>query len=373
MSDLALLLSDFTVRNVTLAALLLGAVSGVLGSFALLRQQSLLGDTLSHAALPGIVLGFLAAGRQLGALLAGALATGLLAALAVSALTRHSRLKSDAALGAVLSVFFALGLVLLTYVGNRAGAGQAGLETFLFGQAATALPGDVRLMALLGGAALLVVLAFWKAFKVMTFDPGFAASLGLPLAGLELLLTVLLALAIVIGLQLVGVVLMAAMIVAPAAAARQWSRTLGQMVVLAALFGALAGVAGTLLSTLGRGLSTGPLIVIVASGLVLVSLACAPGRGLAARAWQARRAQRALRARQLLGHLYALAEAHGDPAYPVESGMLGSYYGVRPTGALRRLEAEGLIEPLRHAEGEGRHWRLTAEGYRQAQSGRGAP
>ncbi len=369
MSELLAFLGDFTLRNVMLGAALLGATSGVLGSFALLRQQSLLGDTLSHAALPGIALGFLAAGsRQLAPILAGALLTGALAAFAVLSLTRYSRLKSDAALGAVLSVFFAVGIVLLTFIGNQNDAGRAGLESFLFGQAATVIPSDVRLMLVIALVVLLVVLAFWKEFKVMTFDAGFAASLGLPLAMLELTLTVLIALAIVIGLQLVGVVLMASMIVAPAAAARQWSRTLEQMVFLSALFGAIAGVLGTLLSATSRGLATGPLIVIVVSVLVLASLLVAPRRGLLWQALNTRRTQGALQEQQVLGNLYQLARAHHDPAYPVESGMLGSYYEVNPRAPLGRLEQDGLIECLAHVPGEGLHWRLTAKGYRQAET-----
>jgi len=144
MDAIVTLLGDYTLRTVALGAILLGVTSGALGSFAVLRKQSLLGDTLSHAALPGIALGFLVAGgRSLSAVLAGALATGVLAALTMLLLVRRSRLKTDASLGVALSVYFAAGVVLLSFVQGRAGAGQAGLETFLFGQAAAILRSDL--------------------------------------------------------------------------------------------------------------------------------------------------------------------------------------------------------------------------------------
>ncbi len=360
---------DFTLRNVMLGAALLGVSSGVLGSFALLRQQSLLGDALAHAALPGVCLGFLLTGSReplpifVGALLSGALAAGF-----TMLLTSRSRLKTDAALGASLSIFFAFGLVLLTFIQSRSGSGQAGLEAFLFGQAAAIVPSDVRLMAVVAVAALLTVALLWKEFKLLTFDPQFAASLGFPRLPLEVLLTSILAFAIVIGLQLVGVVLMAAIIIAPAAAARQWSDSLGQMVGLAALFGALAGVSGAALSASGRGLATGPLIIITASLIALASLLFAPERGLIASAYRAREARRELEQQRVLLDMYGLAQRHGDPLYPSESGMLRALYGGSPEAQLRRLEAAGLAEHTTHIPGEGTHYRLTEAGWARAEA-----
>lgn len=281
MDALLALAGDYTLRNVALGAAILGVTAGVLGSFAVLRQQSLLGDALSHAALPGVCLGFMiAGGRSLGAILAGAMVTGTLAALLVLVLTRRSRLKSDAALGIALSVFFAVGVVLLSHVQGGGDASQGGLDAFLFGQAAGILRSDLWLMAGLGGFALLSVAALWKEFALVTFDPLFAASIGLPVVLLEAVLTATIALAVVIGLQMVGVVLMAAMVVAPAVAARQWTRRLGAMVILAATIGAAGGVVGALLSATRRGLATGPLVILAVSVAVLLSLAFAPERGL---------------------------------------------------------------------------------------------
>lgn len=369
MPDLFSFLTDFTIRNVALGAALLGITSGVLGSFALLRQQSLLGDTLSHAALPGVTLGFLVAGsRQTVPILIGALLSGALAALLVILLTRRSRLKTDAALGTALSLFFAIGLVLLTYIQNQNNAGQAGLDAFLFGQAASILPSDLIVMGGVTVLALVLVTSLWKEFKVMTFDPEFAGSLGFPVLALEIIMTVMIAFAIVIGLQMVGVVLMASMIIAPAAAARQWSKTLGQMVALSALFGALSGLSGALISATQRGLATGPLIVIAASMIVLVSLFFAPNRGLLWAALESRRNALQLRSKQVLVDLYQLAEQHHDPAYPSEIGMMRSYYGQNPTRLLKRLEARGLVQADKHMQEEGQHWTLTATGYEEAQT-----
>ncbi|MFN4101013.1 MAG: metal ABC transporter permease, partial [Pararhodobacter sp.] len=197
MSALADLLSSGIVRIVLTGAALLGAISGMLGAFAVLRRQSLLGDALSHAALPGVCLGFLiAGGRDLGSVMAGAFVTGALAALLMMLIVRRTPLKTDAALGIVLSVFFAIGIVLLTFLQTRGGAGGLGLMTFLFGQAAAIARGDLWIMGGVGLAALVLVLAFWKEFKLVSFDADYARAQGFPVTLLEAGLTVMVALAI---------------------------------------------------------------------------------------------------------------------------------------------------------------------------------
>jgi manganese/zinc/iron transport system permease protein len=357
------LLADYTVQNVIAGASLLGLISGVLGCFAVLRQQSLLGDTLSHAALPGVCIGFIVAGsRDLGSILAGALVTAVLAALAMLALTRYSRLKTDAGLGISLSVSFAVGVVLLTYVQGTNNASQGGLDSFLFGQAAAILRSDLWLMGGITAGALVLVATLWKELKLVTFDPTFAATIGLPVGVLETALTLTVALAVIVGLQMVGVVLMAAMVIAPAVAARQWTKRLEPMVVLAAVFGMVSGVAGALLSALGRGLPTGPLIILVASSIVLVSLLFAPERGVLWETLKRRRDQRELGANQVLTTLYGLAAHHKDPRYPSEQGMIDTYHGLATRRALARLEERGLVRPVAHMPVEGLHWELTAKG-----------
>ncbi|MGH2697804.1 MAG: metal ABC transporter permease [Actinomycetota bacterium] len=275
------LFTDYTLRTVALGAGILGIVSGVLGSFAVLRQQSLLGDAISHAALPGIVGAFLLTGSSASLpLIFGAGIAGWIGTLVVRTIVRNTRIKNDGALGLVLSVFFGIGLMLLTYSQSRPDASQAGLDKFLFGQAAALLRADVITMALLGGVAVVAVALFWKEFKLLSFDPEFGRVLGFRMGAIDILLTTLIVVAIVIGLQTVGVVLMSAMVVAPGAAARQWTDRLSVMVCLSALFGALAGVTGALVSSTGARLPTGPMVVLSASVIVLLSLLFAPNRGL---------------------------------------------------------------------------------------------
>jgi len=274
-------LMDPTFHLVAMGSALIGALGGVLGTFALLRRQSLMGDAMSHAALPGIVLAFLLTGsRDLPLLLAGASLSAWLGALLVVFIIRHSRIRPDAALGLVLSVFFGFGMVLLTVAQRRPTAAQAGLERFLFGQAAMMLQRDVEGIALAAALILLLIVLLWKEFKVLAFDPAFAAAIGLPVMALDVLLTTLIVLTIALGLQAMGVVLMSGVLVAPAAAARQWTNRLEPMVILAGGFGALSGILGTLLSSwIGR-LPTGPVIALCASGIALFSLGFAPHRGL---------------------------------------------------------------------------------------------
>jgi manganese/zinc/iron transport system permease protein len=342
------LLFDYTLRTVALGSGVLGLASGALGAFAVLRRQSLLGDAISHAALPGIALAFLLTGSKTPLVLVlGAAAAGWIATLAVGGILRSSRVKADSALGLTLSVFFGFGMVLLTFIQRRPDATQAGLDKFLFGQAATLLARDVISMAVLGAAALVVVLVLWKEFKLLAFDPDFAASLGFPARRLDVLLTTLLVVAIVSGLQTVGVVLMSAMIVAPAAAARQWTDRLGRMIALSALFGAAAGVSGAMISSLTARLPTGPVIVLCATAIVVFSLACAPNRGLLWQAARNQRARRRLHADTVLANLYHLAAQHERPEEAPHARAVLRAMGAGPGArrALAALQTRGLVRP----------------------------
>ncbi|BCX02075.1 MAG: zinc ABC transporter permease [Candidatus Roseilinea sp.] len=281
------LIFDYTLRNVALGSALLGVVSGVLGCFAVLRRQGLLGDALAHAALPGICVAYLLAHAKTQiVLLIGAAVAGWIATILLLQIVRHTRISEDGALGIVLSTFFAFGIVLLTFITKRGDANQSGLDKFLFGQAAALVAEDVITMAILGGSALALVALLYKEFKLLAFDASFGASLGFNTNVLSVLLTSLVVIAIVIGLQTVGVVLMAAMLVGPAVAARQWTNRLSVMLILAALFGALAGLAGALLSVSDAGIPTGPMIILSLTVIVLFSLFLAPERGLV---WDAMR------------------------------------------------------------------------------------
>lgn len=329
---------DYTLRTVALGTAILGIVSGTLGAFAVLRRQSLLGDAMSHAALPGIALAFLlTASKAPLVLMLGAGIAAWIGTLVVLFVVDKSRIKDDAALGLVLSVFFGFGLMLLTFIQRRPDATQAGLDTFLFGQAAALVQRDVVLMAIIGAVALLILVVFWKEFKLLTFDRDYAVTLGFPARLLDIVLTSLLVVAIVLGLQTVGVVLMSAMIVAPAAAARQWTDRLGVMVALSGLFGALAGVSGALISSTTAHLPTGPTIVLCISAVVIFSLLLAPNRGLVWSWARRQRNRRQLRLEAVLSDLAVLSTQHHDLAHGHDIAVLRAMNAGRG-GVQRSLE-----------------------------------
>lgn len=280
-SKLIVLLQDPNVRWILTASVLLGLSSGILGSFAYLRKMSLMGDTLAHAALPGICIAFMLTGsKSIFFFLIGAAIAGLIATFGIGYVTRHSRIKQDAALGIVLSVFFGFGIVLLTQIQHSDSGNQSGLDKFLFGQAAGMVMTDVMTMAIVSVVLTGLCALLYKEFKLLSFDPGFARGLGLPVAVLDQLMMFLIVVAVVVGIQAVGVVLMAAMLITPAVSARYWTERLGVMVVLSGLFGALSGMIGTLLSTLDDNLPTGPLSVLAATGVFVLSVLFAPKRGV---------------------------------------------------------------------------------------------
>ncbi|SHK43746.1 metal ABC transporter permease [Rhodothermus profundi] len=347
---------DFTLRIVMTGAALLGLISGSLGTLAVLRRQGLIGDAVAHAALPGIVLAFLVSGSKAPAILQfGAAITGTLSLLWVQAVLRTTRVRFDAALGMALAVFFGAGVVLLSAAQHTAGAAQAGLDRFLFGQAATLLREDLLVMSVAGILAFALVLAFWKEIQLVLFDETYAAALGLPVRRLQTLLIVLLVVAIVIGLQTVGVVLMSAVIVAPAAAARQWSNRFSRVLLLAGLFGLLSGVLGAWLSSLAPRLPTGPIIVLLLTGIALLSVLFAPAHGLFWQLYRRRRARQTAR-QAVLTVLHKLAQHHVPPTPPHSTATIQAALDtdVPVEAILRDLERRGQV---RYIPGQG--WQLS--------------
>lgn len=289
---------DATLLTVAVGAMVIGAVSGGLGCFAYLRRQALVGDVISHAALLGIVgafvLSWLVTGegsKSLLVLVPGAIAAGLGALLLARGIGDRTRIKEDASLGVMLAIFFGGGLMLLRWVqrGRPSISGRAGLEDYVFGMAAAMTRNDLAMIGALGALGAAVLTLCWKELKLYTFDPGFAASLGVRTRLVDTLLLALLVLGIVIGLQAVGVVLMVALLVTPASAARQWTKRLPIMLALAAAFGAVSGLAGALISATELRVPTGPVVVLVATLIFVVSILFAPSRGVVARARARRR------------------------------------------------------------------------------------
>jgi manganese/zinc/iron transport system permease protein len=347
-----------TLRTVALGGGILGLVTGALGSFAVLRQEGLLGDALSHAALPGIAIAFLISGRELTALLIGAGIAGWLGVLLVRAIVSTTRIKQDAAMAIVLSSFFAFGLALLAYIQGRDDASQAGLKSFIFGQAAAIVERDVWTIGLVGGAALLLMLVFWKEFKLITFDMAFARANGIPTRTLDLILSTLIVVAIVLGLQLAGVILMVGLLIAPAVAARQWTRKLEQMVVLAAIFGAASGASGAVVSAIDAGMPTGPLIIVAAVLIAFLSLAFAPERGIVWSQLKQRADRRAFAAQTMMRDLYRHCCSHDNMSQPTDEAMLVKLRGAAARAGLRDLAREGLAV----MEAGTTQWRLTPDG-----------
>jgi manganese/zinc/iron transport system permease protein len=273
--------NDYTLRIVALGSAILSIISGALGTYAVLRKQSLLGDAVSHAAFPGICLVFLLTGiKSTESLLLGALLAGWIAAILIHSFVNNTRVKLDSALGVTLSSFFGVGLVIITYIQKIPNSNQAGLDKFIFGQASTLLVRDIQVMSIAGGIALLMVIVFWKEFKILCFDKEFGNTMGFSVKILDILITTAIVIAVVIGLQTVGVILMSVMLIAPAIAARQWTNKLWLMMILASVFGAISGVCGTVISSLIRNIPTGPMIVIIISAIAFLSILFAPKNGI---------------------------------------------------------------------------------------------
>lgn len=352
-----LLFTDYTLGVITLGTAVLGAICGMLGSFAVLRKQSLLGDAISHAALPGIAIAFLITGaKDTNVLLLGALVSGLLGTFWIKGMVTKTHLKSDTALGLVLSLFFGFGMLLLTFIQKQPNANQAGLDKYLFGQAATLVANDVLLITIVTGISLFVMILFWKEFKILLFDADYTKTLGFNTRFIDMLITFFIVLAIVLGLQTVGVILMSAMLLAPAAAARQWTNKLSVMVFLAALFGAFSGVFGTAISASQNNLSTGPVIVLVASVFVLVSFIFSPARGLLFREIRFRKNRRDLQQKKTLQLMFDIAKTHKNISRPHAIKILNNFQGFTKK-SLREMEQQDWITISKD------EWALTSKGF----------
>jgi len=357
---ISLVFSDYTLRTITLGTAILGAVTGMLGSFAVLRKESLLGDAISHAALPGIAIAFLITGIKDGnVLLIGALISGLIGTFWIRGIVAKTHLKSDTALGLILSLFFGFGMLLLTFIQKQPDANQAGLDKYLFGQAATLVESDVWMMTISTGVCLFILMLFWKEFKLLLFDKDYTETLGFNTQLIDILITTFIVLAIVLGLQTVGVVLMSAMLLAPAAAARQWTNSLATMVFLAALFGALSGVFGTAISASQNNLSTGPIIVLVASVFVMFSFVFSPSRGLLFKQLRFIKNRRDLELHKTLAFMFHIAENHKNISHPHAIKILNNFQGyTRKT--LQKLVKKNYVTL------HGNMWSLTDEGFKTA-------
>ncbi len=354
MSDLIRLLSlqDANTRTVLAGTLLLGIACAVVGVFAVLRRRALVGDAVAHAALPGVCVAYLLAGeRHLPLLLAGALAAGVAAAAFIAVVKSATRIKEDAAIALAIGGFFGMGIALSRIIQNQPEGNRAGLDSFIFGKAASMVASDVRTIGLIALVVVVAAALLYKEFKVLAFDQPFAHSQGWPTRTLDLALMALVCLCAVAGLPAVGVVLLVALMVIPPAAARFWTDRLGPMLLIAAAFGGASGLLGTALSAtlpapasgLSRGWPAGPLVALVAAAIFLVSLFASPTRGIIADLWRRAALSRRIAMQNLLRSVFERLEPRGDLAAPWRPADLARPAPPRARAQLaRRAMRRGL-------------------------------
>lgn len=362
-----LTLRDPAVRHALLGAAMLGVAGGVLGSFLVVRKLAMVGDTLSHAVLPGVAAGFLwSETKDPLAVGIGAVAAGLLGAWVVQAVVRTTRLKEDTALGLVLAGFYAVGICLVTMIQRLPTGNKSGLDKFMFGQAAAIGPEDLQWIAGVTGVVVVGIGITYRVWLVSSFDPAFAQSCGFPVRRLEQGLLLLLAFTVVSALQAVGVVLVSALLIIPAAAAYLLTDRLHRMLVWAGALGLVAGVVGCLLSFLGPQLPTGPLIVLTAAGLFGAAFLLAPRHGLLVRVGQRRARQRRFAWENSLKAVYHVLE---------HQGFRGDGITLLELAERRRETLEDAARQARDLAGQGwvrlmddrQRMVLTPEGRRRAE------
>jgi len=351
-----LLLQSYNTRLVVLGTALLGLACGLIGAFLLLRKRSLMGDALSHATLPGIGIAFGVmvvaggTGKNLLGLLFGATISGVLGVLCMLAIRNTTRLRDDVAMGFVLSVFFGTGVAILRMVQTLPGAQAAGLESFIYGKVASMVFSDIILISVVAILASVTALLLLKEFTLLCFDEAFAASTGWPVLRLDILLLVLVTAVTVTGLQAVGLILIIAFLIIPAAAARFWTHRLPRMLWLSAGMGALSGWLGASVSALFADLPTGALIVLTAALIFLISLLFGTARGVVPKLLDQAKLQRRIGRQHLLRAAYEILESMGQPVsnQPIPRELLlehRSWSNAELVRLLAHARQEDHLEP----------------------------
>lgn len=302
-------LSDPNVRYVVFGTALLMTSSALVGTFALLQKKALVGDAISHAVLPGICLAFILSGsKNAFTLVIGAFISGWLSIYIMEKIPQYSKLKKDTAIAIILSTTFGLGMVLLTYIQQSGNASQAGLNNFLLGKTVSLVHQDILILGMLSLVIIACTILFFKEFTIISFDRNFAKALGIPVKLVEIIITSMNVLAIVIGIRAVGILLMSAMLITPAAAARFWTNNLKKMIVLSTIFGIFSGIMGSFISYTAPAMATGPWIVIIATAIAYLSFLFAPKKGILARYLIRVRYKRKILEENILKLLYELGK-----------------------------------------------------------------
>ncbi len=372
-----LLLRDYNTRVVMLGTLILGTCAGAVGTFLLLKKRSLVGDVVSHASLPGIAIAFMSmemvrpgSGKSLPGLLAGAFLAGLFSVLCIVVIRKLTRIKEDAALAIVLSIFFGLGIGLFTVIQNIPSRNQAGLHHFIFGKAASMIHDDVTFIAAAAIVVLLICGGLFKEFSLLCFDEDFAAAQGWPVIKLDLTLMGLVVVVTVIGLQSVGLLLVVAMLIIPASSARFWTDRMGTMTLVSAALGGIGAFLGILVSALFPRLSAGAVIVLVGSTIFLISLCFGSRRGVIGRMLAHIRLKRKVGRLDLLRAFYECLESQmSDQDLADLDLMANQTVSFESLLAMRSWTAGRLEHLLSHAK---RHHLLQSgslQGYQLTSSG----
>ncbi|MCB0803851.1 MAG: metal ABC transporter permease [Flavobacteriales bacterium] len=366
MNDLIQLLSfsDPNVRFVTIGTMILGATAAMVGSFSFLRKKALVGDAIAHSILPGVCLAFMLSGsKDPLVLIVGAFITGWLSLIIIDGISRTTKLKNDAAIGIVLSVFFGFGILLLTSIQQSGNAAQSGLDKFLFGKAASLTQYDILVFSSIGIVLILVVLLFYKEFKLISFNPDYAKVIGLPVKFLEFILATITVLAVAVGIQAVGVVLMAALLITPASGARFWTHRLGTMIFIAMVFGAISGFFGSFISYVAPSMPTGPWVVMCLSFLTIGSIWFAPKRGMLAKYRVQHQNQQKILKENVLKLFYHIGEKENDFHAERSIEQLLKTRDLRPTELKKGLHLLKSENTVRNKDDK---WLITAKGLNEA-------
>jgi manganese/zinc/iron transport system permease protein len=375
-----LLLQDYNTRLVIFGVALLGAAAGLVGSFTILRKRALLGDALSHASLPGIAAAFMLASalgldaKALPILLVGATLSGLLGIAVVILVRNHTRLKEDAGLGIALSVFFGAGMALMGVVQQMDTGHAAGLESFIYGKTASMTAQDAQWIAWASCIAFVGCGLLYKEFKLLCFDEGFAGARGLPVGLLDLSLMALVVVVIIVGLQAVGLILMVALMVIPAAAGRFWTDKLWLVAGLASLLGGVGGVLGAASSALFPRLPSGAMIVLACTGLFAFSLVFGSSRGVFVRGLRRYKLNNRVKKQHLLRGLFELLEAEPGSGADRDAvkALSRSSVSIEQLMNIRSWTRAQLLRTIAAAERDGfvlrgaQAVRLTQSGYAEA-------
>ena len=358
--------SEPNVKVVFWGSLVLCSISGLVGTFTLLRKRSLIGDVISHSVLPGIALAFII-GEQKNPvyLIIGAAITGWISTHLVDYITKHSKIKNDTAIALILSVFFGIGILLLTHIQHSGNAAQSGLDQFIFGRASAMNMNDVWLFSIVGIVITLLTIIFFRGFTLLSFDESYSESIGFPNEILRLLLSITTVITVAMGVQAVGVVLMSALLITPAAAARFWTNKIAFLAILAVIFSGVAGVLGSAISYTYNGMPTGPWIVVVVSVFAIVSSIIGRRNGLAKRLFRQRSNNVKILRENTIKLFYGLVN-RADQQNPTFSfnQVLEVSNMQRPTlrSGLKRLTRDGMI--VRNGDA----FSTTSEGYEEAKA-----